>query len=100
MKVYSKDIRMFKYGLLLSVVLLIFSCSDSKPVNSEATESNFSLAYERSGGDSTSTYQEVIDFYESLAVKDDRVSIESISETDNGEPLHLLSFKPEDGYQS
>jgi len=96
MKVYSKDIRMFKYGLLLSVVLLIFSCSDSKPVNSEATESNFSLAYERSGGDSTSTYQEVIDFYESLAVKDDRVSIESIYETDSGEPLHLVSFKPKD----
>jgi hypothetical protein len=87
---------MFKYGLLLSVVLLIFSCSDSKPVNSEATESNFSLAYERSDGDSTSTYQEVIDFYESLAVKDDRVSIESIYETDSGEPLHLVSFKPKD----
>jgi len=96
MKVYSKDIRMFKYGLLLSVVLLIFSCSDSKPVNSEATESNFSLAYERSGGDSTSTYQEVIDFYEYLAGKDDRVSIESIYETDSGEPLHLVSFKPKD----
>ena len=96
MKVYSKDILMFKYGLLLSVVLLIFSCSDSKPVNSEATESNFSLAYERSGGDSTSTYQEVIDFYEYLAGKDDRVSIESIYETDSGEPLHLVSFKPKD----
>jgi len=96
MKVYSKEILMLKYYLLFSVVLLIFSCSDSKTVNSEATGSNFSLAYERSGGDSTSTYQEVIDFYESLAVKDDRVSIESIYETDSGEPLHLVSFKPKD----
>ena len=56
---------MLTYGLLLSVVLLIFSCNDSKPVNSEATESNFSLDYKRSNGDFTSTFLEVIDFYES-----------------------------------
>jgi hypothetical protein len=100
MKIYSKEILMLTYCLLLSVVLLIFSCNDSKPANSEATESKFSLAYKRCGGDFTSTFLEVIDFDEPLLEKNNRVSIESISETDNGEPLHLLSFKPEDGYQS
>ena len=62
MKVYSKEILMLTYCLFSSVVLLIFSCNDSKPFNSKVTESNFSLAYKRSGGDSTSTYREVMDF--------------------------------------
>jgi hypothetical protein len=35
-----------------------------------------------------------------LVVKNNRVSIESISKTKIVEPLYLLSFKPEDGYQS
>jgi len=71
-----------------------------KPSILKSIESKFSLSYKRSGGDSTSTFLEVIDFDEPLLEKNNRVSIESISETDNGEPLHLLSFKPEDGYQS
>jgi hypothetical protein len=66
----------------------------------KATKSNFSLAYKRSNGDSSSTYRAVIDFYESLAVKDDRVGMKSISKTENVEPLHLLSFKPENVHEN
>ncbi|MFO7745470.1 MAG: M14 family metallopeptidase [Psychroflexus sp.] len=86
---------MLKYWFILPVSILFFACeSSSKKDTSEVTPQKFEIAFERSNGDSTSTYKEVIKFYEFLSEKDDRISLEEIYETDHGEPLHLVKFTP------
>ncbi|MFD0933151.1 M14 family metallopeptidase [Psychroflexus salinarum] len=86
---------MLKYWFILPVSILFFACeSSSKKDTSEVTPEKFEIAFERSNGDSTSTYKEVIKFYEFLSEKDDRISLEEIYETDHGEPLHLVKFTP------
>lgn len=86
---------MLRYLFLFPVSILILACdsSSNKEISDVAPE-KFEIAFERSGGDSTSTYQEVIKFYEFLSDKDDRITLEKIYETDHGEPLHLVKFTP------
>ncbi|WP_019039308.1 M14 family metallopeptidase [Psychroflexus tropicus] len=77
------------------IILLIVACESSSSKKSIDEDSELtSIAFERSKGDSTSTYQEVILFYKQLSDMDERVSIEEIYETDSGEPLHLVTFTP------
>jgi hypothetical protein len=86
---------MLKYWFILPVSILIIACeSSSKQESSKETSEEFKIAFERSNGDSTSTYQEVIKFYKFLADKDDRITLEEVYETDIGEPLHLVKFTP------
>lgn len=93
----SKKILMSKYGLLLLISIFMFSCeTTTKKDTSDESSSEFEIAFERSEGDSTSTYEEVIKFYEFLSDKDDRISMEEVYETDSGKPLHLVKFTPKD----
>lgn len=86
---------MLKHFFILAISLLIIACnSSSKKESSEIEPEKFEIAFERSKGDSTSTYHEVIKFYEFMSDKDDRISMEEIYETDSGEPLHLVKFIP------
>lgn len=83
--------------MLVFFIFILASCQDTSNSKSNLKlGSDFSLAFERSKGDSTSTYQEVIKFYEFLAEKDTRITIEEVYETDSGEPLHLVKFTPAD----
>jgi hypothetical protein len=75
--------------------MFIVACESSSSKKSIDEDSELTtIAFERSKGDSTSTYQEVILFYKQLSDMDERVSIEEIYETDSGEPLHLVTFTP------
>ena len=88
---------MLKYSFLLLFPVLFLACETSveKDISTQGI-SELKTAYERSGGDSTSTYQEVITYYKTLAEYDARISIEEVYETDSGKPLHLVKFTPKD----
>ncbi|MBZ9788066.1 M14 family metallopeptidase [Psychroflexus sp. CAK57W] len=86
---------MLRYLFLIPVSVLFLACEpSSKKETSEVALEKFEIAFERSNGDSTSTYQEVIQFYKFLSDKDDRISLKEVYETDHGEPLHLVKFTP------
>ncbi|MGB5980358.1 MAG: M14 family metallopeptidase [Cyclobacteriaceae bacterium] len=53
------------------------------------------ITYEKSGGKETSTYQDVVSFYEGLASEYPQVKLIEMGETDSGRPLHLVLFSPE-----
>lgn len=69
---------------------LCLSCETSTKLKS--VKKLPSLAFERSGGDSTSTYSEVIKFYKALAEQNESVSITKHGKTDSGKPLHLIKY--------
>ncbi|SDG74997.1 M14 family metallopeptidase [Psychroflexus sediminis] len=86
---------MLRYCLLLSLSICFIACKpSSENKTSDIITGDFKIAFERSDGDSTSTYPEVIQFYKYLADKDDRITLEEVYETDIGKPLHLIKFVP------
>lgn len=86
---------MLKYSFILPLSLLIMSCTSSTDQEAAKNEkTDFEIAFERSNGDSTSTYKEIIEFYTILSEKDERITMEEVYETDIGEPLHLVKFIP------
>jgi len=88
---------MSKYSILALLLAFCIACeSSSKQDPTDESAFEFEIAFERSNGDSTSTYQEVLEFYKQLSDKDDRISMEDVYETDSGEPLHLIKFITDD----
>ncbi|MGB2088492.1 MAG: M14 family metallopeptidase [Psychroflexus salarius] len=81
---------MFKPYLILILIVSLFSCQNNQEKSIE--KNSLSIAFERSEGDSTSTYFEVIDFYKNIANKNAKVSISEHYETDSGQPLQLVKF--------
>ncbi|MGB7841686.1 MAG: M14 family metallopeptidase [Salinimicrobium sp.] len=55
-------------------------------------EFDFTTVFEKSGGTETATYPQVIDYYENLAEAFPSISLQTIGETDSGEPLHLAIY--------
>ncbi|WP_299778509.1 M14 family metallopeptidase [uncultured Formosa sp.] len=56
---------------------------------------NFITHFEKSEGLETATYAEVIQFYEALAKTYPQINIQTIGETDSGEPLHIITLSPD-----
>ncbi len=84
---------MLKHTCLLILFLSLMSCHNSSEVKvNSLTSKELDIAFTRSQGDSTSTYQEVIQFYDVLSKTDDRVTLKEVHETDSGKPLHLVKF--------
>ena len=81
---------MFKPYLILILIVSLFSCQNNQEKSIE--KNSLSIAFERSEGDSTSTYFEVIDFYKKIASKNVQVSITEHYETDSGQALHLVKY--------
>ncbi|MEO0554233.1 MAG: M14 family metallopeptidase [Bacteroidota bacterium] len=48
--------------------------------------------FEKSGGTSTSTYEQAIDFYKDLAETSEYIQIKEMGSTDSGFPLHLVTL--------
>ncbi|MEO1099566.1 MAG: hypothetical protein AAFX57_17710, partial [Bacteroidota bacterium] len=48
--------------------------------------------FEKSGGTSTSTYEQAIDFYKDLAETSEYIQIKEMGSTDSGFPLHLVTM--------
>jgi len=79
---------LMKYSHLVIALLLL------QPISSFSQP--FETRYERSGGTETATYDEVISFYKTLAVRFPSITIDSVGETDAGYPLHVVyyNYKP------
>lgn len=81
---------MKKKLLLFISVFICFSCEEKTP--------NFTTVFETSNGTKTPTYNEVIEFYKQLADSYSSIHIQAISETDSGEPLHLVTLNPDSNF--
>ncbi|RKR06998.1 zinc carboxypeptidase [Maribacter vaceletii] len=79
--------------ILLSILslVLLFSCETTE----EEKKAEFSTPFEKSSGQQTATYDEVISFYLKLAKEYSSINVQTIGETDSGHPLHLVTFNPE-----
>jgi len=77
-----------RYCVLL--VLVILSCKQ----NSEQPKHTFKTHFETSNGIETATYAQTISYYKDLAKHYPEITLQTIGETDSGEPLHLATFNP------
>lgn len=88
---------MTRYLFLFALSFSLIGCQDKstdKKVTKSEQEKEVDIAYLRSDGDSTSTYEEVIDFYKALANNHSSITMTEHYKTDNGEPLHLIEYVP------
>lgn len=84
---------MFKINVcaILVCLFLVLSCQKQE----EKTFPSFTTKFEKSGGNETVTYEEVISFYVNLARDYPQINIQSIGETDSGKPLHIVTYNPD-----
>ncbi|PIB26406.1 hypothetical protein BFP77_14420 [Maribacter sp. 4U21] len=74
--------------LLLAIISIFYSC-EKKP---EEIARDFPTTFEISNGTETATYAEVLEFYMALAKEFPEINIQTIGETDSGEPLHVVTY--------
>lgn len=74
---------------LIFVIIPFMFLSSCKNTHSNK---NFETVFERSHGKETPTYHEIIAYYENLANIFSEIKLETIGETDSGEPLHLIWY--------
>lgn len=75
------------FSIVLFLVLFI-SCETQK----EDETLNFQTHFELSDGEETATYLQVIDFYIRLAKEFPEINIQTVGDTDSGNPLHIVTF--------
>lgn len=80
-----------KLIFVVALLHLIISCNPSY----KKENFDFKTHFEKSNGLETATYNETILFYQNLANKYRKISIQEIGETDSGKPLHLVTFNPD-----
>ena len=78
---------MKKYLLLL---LVLTACKIEK----ESANYDFTTRFEKSNGTETATYQEIVEFYETLAETYPAVKFRNSGRTDSGEFLKLVTLNP------
>tara|TARA_B100001146_G_scaffold209472_1_gene206489 strand:+ start:48858 stop:50672 length:1815 start_codon:yes stop_codon:yes gene_type:complete len=81
----------------LGILLTLFIGCDSKK---NTTSYDFTIPFESSEGTKTSTYQEVITFYDHLAEVHTSIAMYEMDDTDSGHPLHLVTFNPNRSFES
>ncbi|MCH4824117.1 M14 family metallopeptidase [Gramella lutea] len=81
---------MKKLWLVLGIMISLTSCDFSK--YRLIKDYDFETRFEKSGGTETSTYAEVIKFYENLADAYPSITLQEFGETDSGLPLHLAIY--------
>ena len=84
------------YLLIFFTLGLTVGCSKKEP----AADFDFTTTFERTQGDSTDTYFDVIEYYQNLAEQYTAVAIYEMRETDIGEPLHLVTFNLDRSFES
>lgn len=77
-----------KQVLVLLAIFLFLSCEDEKQDKTEEFQTHFEL----SDSKETATYLQTIDFYIQLAQEFPEINIQTIGETDSGNPLHVVTF--------
>ena len=76
-------------------VILVFLCFLSCETTAEDESINFPTHFETSKGLETATYLQTIDFYMQLAKEFPEINIQTIGETDSGNPLHIVTYNSE-----
>ena len=87
---------MKKIITLLLAAIALTSCDLSKYKLSK--EYDLSTTFEKSKGQETGTYQEVINFYTQLDDAFTSIEMREVGTTDSGEPLHLVVYNPESNF--
>src|SRR5690625_1758892 len=77
--------------------LLLISCDFSNYIKEEKSY-DFTTEFERSEGNRTATYPEVIAYYENLASEYPSVKLMEMGQTDSGHPLHLALFSRSENF--
>jgi hypothetical protein len=79
---------------ILVLIILVVSC------NSETSTSDFDFTttFENSNGTQTPEYKDVITYYEHLAEAYPEINLQTIGETDSGNPLHLVTLNPDKNF--
>lgn len=72
-------------------MILILSCNSSN----EKPYYDFETHFEKSEGLETATYEQTIKYYRNLADAYPEISIQTIGETDSGNPLHIVTLNNE-----
>ena len=90
MRYYS----MATFLLSLSLALLSSSCTE----NTERESPDLQTPFERGNGNTTATYAELMEFYRDLAREYAEINLQTLGETDSGEPLHLITYNPDGGF--
>jgi hypothetical protein len=85
---------MKKLVVIFTVLIAVYSC------NKTTDKPNFDTLFETSNGLETPTYHDIISFYEDLAEFSTAIQLETIGETDSGEPLHLVSYNTEGAFDN
>ena len=71
---------------LIALFFIFLSCKKETPPQ------NFETLFETSLGKETPTYNQVIGYYKNLADAFPEIKLETIGETDSGQPLHLVWY--------
>ncbi|WP_372918157.1 M14 family metallopeptidase [Salegentibacter sp.] len=87
---------MKKNILIILGAFLLISCDLEK--YRLVNDFDFLTRFEKSEGQETATYEEVIEFYQELANANANISLEEIGRTDSGEPLHLAIFSENENF--
>ena len=82
--------------LLLFALSVLSACGESK----EEAVFDFTTKFESSGGNETSTYDEIIEFYTNLAEAHTSVALYEMDRTDSGKRLNLVTFNPNRSFES
>lgn len=76
---------------ILVLLILVVSCKSE----TTTTDFDFTTRFENSNGTQTPEYPEVILYYEQLTKAYPEISMQTIGETDSGEPLHIITLNPD-----
>ncbi|WP_424497403.1 M14 family zinc carboxypeptidase, partial [Robiginitalea sp.] len=80
--------------LPLSLMLLAGSCNE----NTQNVAPDLQTPYEKGNGNTTATYDQLMEFYRDLAREYPEINLQTLGETDSGEPLHLITYNPGGGF--
>lgn len=85
--------NLLKLSALVAFFSLI-SCGE----NLETQTETFPTPFEKGNGNTTSTYEEALEFYMQLARKYPDIHIQTLGLTDSGLPLHLVTYNPDGNF--
>ncbi|MEJ2584675.1 MAG: M14 family zinc carboxypeptidase [Robiginitalea sp.] len=77
--------------LLFLTLLLVLGCEET----TADRERILRTPYELGDGNTTATYRELLEFYRGLAREFPEVNLQTLGQTDSGEPLHLVTYNRE-----
>ncbi|WGK63840.1 M14 family metallopeptidase [Croceiramulus getboli] len=85
---------------ILFLLLILVSLSACSGSDKTPEDFDFTTTFEKSDGQQTATYEEIIQFYEDLDEAYTSIKTYTVGRTDSGLPLHLITFNPNRTFDS